>query len=142
MHAQLIRPGKPSLPLKNLGWLLRHWSEVSEFAFFYAPDKNEMRDGVLCALLKNGSRYQTSFASVTVLFNFLRRPTFDGLTLRVTRCNLDGTTPRAAARVHVIGSPEYRAILNTRAAYIAQTNSYDNAGQYRAQLEAILPPVV
>jgi hypothetical protein len=67
-------------PVVNLGWLRRHWREVSSFKVIKNPNTNcndvEVfnRGGVLI--------YQTDFASAEVLWDWLGRPIFKG-------CNLD-----------------------------------------------------
>lgn len=60
--------------VKNLGWLLHHWREVTSFTVI--PDKDSSAH--VTAFLENG-RYETPFASVLVLRKFLDRPVFRGL---------------------------------------------------------------
>lgn len=65
-------------PVKNLGWILRNWRLVDYFTFTHTP-KNPSQDGILCAILKDGRRYETGFAHLSVCRYFLRRPVFFGL---------------------------------------------------------------
>ena len=115
--------------VKNLGWLLRHWREVSGFTFH---TEHSETCGILTASLKCGGFYRTNFADTVVCFDFLRRPVFDTLNLTVRHKGKELT--------HVIGSQSYRTVL---AAYHKPApivrGAYDNAGQYRATLAAILP---
>lgn len=61
--------------VKNLGWLLRNWKRVESFIIEESPD----RTARLCAYLKRGGCYQTTFAEALVLWRFLHRPVFYGL---------------------------------------------------------------
>ena len=115
--------------VKNLGWLLRNWRSVSDFTF---ETQHSATCGILTANLKAGGFYRTNFADTVVCFDFLRRPVFDTLNLTVRH--------KGKALTHVMGSADHRAIL---AAYHKPAQmvrgAYDNAGQYRATLAAILP---
>lgn len=72
---------RESKPVKNLGWLSRHWSEIRDFILYpHPPVSHGMNPDVfLVARLKDGRRYSTGFASRTVLDGVLNRPTFKGL---------------------------------------------------------------
>lgn len=66
-------------PVKNLGWLLRHWSQVKEIGFNYGP--TGMKDGTLWAKGIEGGKtwtYFSDFASLAVLWRWLNRPVFKG----------------------------------------------------------------
>jgi hypothetical protein len=73
-------------PVKNLGWLLRHWQEVNQLGFNYGPDSN---DGTLVAKMKNGDAYFCDYASLMVCWRFLDRPVFRGIAF--TLCFADFT---------------------------------------------------
>ena len=80
--SQIIYPDGGSKPVKNLGWLLRHWKEITVFHIKKHPDTGEkgyQPDAVLIALLHDGRQYQTGFSCATVLNGFLDRPIFRGL---------------------------------------------------------------
>lgn len=70
-----------SRTVKNLGWLLRHWSEVK---YFEVTD--EMPEGVksswdciLKANLYDGRYYACTWACRKVLWSWLQRPSFFGV---------------------------------------------------------------
>lgn len=69
-------------PVENLRWILRNWKLVDYFTFTHTPE-NPSQDGILCAILKDGRRYETGFACLRVCRSFLCRPIFYGLTLIV-----------------------------------------------------------
>ena len=75
--AQVITLGlAPTVrPVRNLGWLLKHWREVERFAVSPAYLVAECRRNT------DGARvvYITTFASVAVLRVWLNRPVFRGL---------------------------------------------------------------
>jgi hypothetical protein len=87
MPAYIQNSNGTTKPVKNLGWLLRNWKLVDHFVF----NKNEAdqyNDGVLCAILKDGRKFLTLFASEAVLWDvFLRRPVFYGLSITTIRRN-------------------------------------------------------
>lgn len=62
--------------VKNLGWLLRHASEVESFDVLRGSGGN---DALLVATLLDHRVYATPYASFAVLANFLNRPSFVGL---------------------------------------------------------------
>jgi len=135
MNAYVQSPNGTKRPVKNLGWLLRHWSEVESFSFFYAPKSDTVGDGVLSARLRDGSFYRTDFASLTVCFRFLHRPVFGGLKLEV----FAGSETTAPSKTHVLGDSTSRAGLDAPAPFDARSGAYDNAGQHRQLLARILP---
>lgn len=68
--------------VKNLGWLLRHWSEVSSFTIEPHPpvDGDGFHpDCVLVAHLTDGEEYRTGFSSAETLKGWLNRPVFRGV---------------------------------------------------------------
>lgn len=73
----ISRNGK-IIRVKNLGWLLRNWQQVESFAVWPHPElaRGMKPDAILIATLKDGERYQTSFACATVLRDWLSRPVF------------------------------------------------------------------
>lgn len=81
MSATITRHGQKPVTVKNLGWLLSNWQEISAFHFDYQPDGND--DGRLIAVLKCGGTYVTKYASLTVCFRWLNRPVFRGLPLTI-----------------------------------------------------------
>lgn len=69
-------------PVKNLGWLLRHWKDVTGFVITdHPPVKNGIADAdcVLVATLHGGGEYKTGFASHKLLTMWLDRPVFRGV---------------------------------------------------------------
>lgn len=68
-----------SKPVKNLGWLLKHWKQVDNFRIEKARSKHD--DCYLIAYIGPYKRYETGFASYEVCINFLNRPVFKGLIL-------------------------------------------------------------
>lgn len=103
MSATIVRPGPITTTVKNLGWLLRNWQDVNHFVFHYCPDNKTMVDGYLYAELKSKGIYRTEFASLSVLWNWLDRPIFRGLTLFIYE-NKTGNTK------YVIGDKQYKNI--------------------------------
>lgn len=81
MSATVTRHGQKPFEVKNLGWLLSNWQEVTAFHFDYRPEG--MNDGRLIAVLKCGGTYVSTFASLTVCFRWLNRPVFKGLPLTI-----------------------------------------------------------
>lgn len=81
MTATVTRPGKPTRKVQNLGWLLRNWKEVERFEV-NEPFKKSDGEALLRAHLKDGGEYTTVFASASVLWDFLHRPVFFGLSLQ------------------------------------------------------------
>lgn len=68
--------------VKNLGWLLRHWQEVTSFTIKAHPPVDEdgfTPDCVLIAHLNDGGEYKTGFSSAEVLHGWLDRPVFRGV---------------------------------------------------------------
>lgn len=98
----VIPTSKPAYAVKNLGWLLRHWKEVQWLGYNLASDKHD--HGELVAKLKNGTAYFTQFESLSICFNWLRRPCFDTLPFSVVDL-------KTGARKHfVIGDTDYKRI--------------------------------
>lgn len=81
--------------VKNLGWILRHWAEVSRIVV----DPRDNGGAMVYFYLKDGRRYVTDYASRCVLRGFLDRPVFCGLPVY-----WGSETPMT------IGSNEYRAM--------------------------------
>lgn len=69
--------------VKNLGWLLRNWQQVSGFTVSPHPEVSRgfQPDCVLIAHLKGGGEYQTGFSSAEILKRWLKRPVFKGLSV-------------------------------------------------------------
>ncbi len=135
MKTFIVSPGCEPRAVKNLGWLLRNWRRVVSFRFDYRP-KGAASDGQLIAVLKDGGYYQTDFASLSVAFDFLCRPIFQGLTLLVSRSI-------GHEKLHVIGDESYRAILKRRnlpapAGYY-RDQAAANIAQHKATMREILP---
>lgn len=140
MPAYIIRPGGSPVPVKNLGWILRHWREVDSFRFYYSPVNST--DGVLSARMKDGRFYRTDFASLTVCFRFLRRSVFDGLSLTVLRgAWASPVIANYPERTHEISSEAYRAILaiENRRGTLAVYDREFQIGLLNETLAAILP---
>lgn len=67
--------------VKNLGWLLRNWASVKEFRVYTEGLSNPDDDAILTAETHDGRIYETGFASKNILWSFLHRPVFYGLTV-------------------------------------------------------------
>lgn len=78
-HAVHVDGRGRAKPVKNLGWLLRNWKDVNRFEVTESPVPGW--DALLIAYLNDGGRYESTFASKTVLKDFLHRPVFRGVTL-------------------------------------------------------------
>lgn len=74
MSCKVSRDGK-EIPVKNLGWLLRHWKEVVDLEVM--DDYNG--DATLVANLGEDDWYLADFASRSVLHDWLNRPVFKGV---------------------------------------------------------------
>lgn len=81
--------------VKNLGWLLRNWKDVDGFAVLAG---NQVANGaLLVAKLKSGGNYVSTFASFSVLLDFLDRPVFRGLRCVVSYARPDGGPKKVGA---------------------------------------------
>lgn len=80
-RATITSPDGKVRTVKNLGWLLRHWKDVTRVAVNISTEQHT--DCVLVAYTRNGSIYETPYASLTVLFGFLDRPVFRGLPFHI-----------------------------------------------------------
>jgi hypothetical protein len=70
------------LRVKNLGWLLRHWKEVTHFTVSSPLSRRAVYDCYLYAHLTDNRCYESDFASTSLLWRWLQRPIFLGLTVR------------------------------------------------------------
>lgn len=122
MSATLTRHGCKPVTVKNLGWLLSNWQEVTAFHFDYQPDG--MDDGRLIAVLKCGGTYVTTYASLTVCFRWLNRPVFRGLPLTIRRAEV-------AKGMWTIGDVKYREAMNG--------DSGGTVEDYRRHLAMLVP---
>src|SRR6185369_1263255 len=78
MNCFVSRDGKQA-PVKNLGWLLRHWRDISYVRMDYKPEKLPC-DAVLCANFKDKSGfYMAQWADASIMYRWLNRPVFRGL---------------------------------------------------------------
>jgi hypothetical protein len=93
------------IKVKNLGWLLRHWKEISSLRFNYAP--LNMCDGQLVGRMKDGSVYFSDFACFHVCWNFLNRSIFKGLEFTVT---WDDEKRNLQSKNFVVGDETYNRI--------------------------------
>lgn len=75
------RQGFTLVKPKNLGWLLRHATEVSGFTV-EAHNTDACQVTAWLDGLEPGAAYITTFASASVLWDWLRRPRFNGVPLR------------------------------------------------------------
>lgn len=99
------RPGKPRRYVKNLGWLRKHWQEVTEFKA--TSDRESFARVVLEATLKDGGTYRVPWASWRFMLEWLNRPIFKGLP--ITHAGFMAAINVNGVRLN-IGSPEYRAL--------------------------------
>lgn len=102
--ATVLRVNEKPKAVKNLGWLLRHWSQVEWLGFNYSPDDRRMIDGQLVAKLRDGTTYLTDYASLSVCWNFLNRPVFKGVEFRLWNMGPD------THKVFTIGDAEWARI--------------------------------
>ena len=87
MSAIVLRPNQEPQTVKNLGWLIRNWQGIEYMGFNYYPDSKNMIDGELIAKFRNGTTYLTDYASLSVCWDWLNRPIFQGLPFRLVRPN-------------------------------------------------------
>jgi hypothetical protein len=81
------KDGRPSKKVKNLGWLLRNHAGVKELQVIeYAQST-----GKLLAFFDDKT-YVCEFASIKVLFGFIHRPIFSGVSVKVVREDLSTYT--------------------------------------------------
>lgn len=73
--------GQTITPIKNLGWLLRHWRDVKRFVV-EETNYPDMGDCFLRAILRDGREYGTFWESRSVCREWLRRPVFRTAPLR------------------------------------------------------------
>jgi hypothetical protein len=75
----VVGPAGRTQHVKNLGWLLRHWREVEGFHVteWYDPSAQAF----LVANLEGDRQFTTTFASKSVLWAWLNRPVFEGLSV-------------------------------------------------------------
>lgn len=91
------------VPVKNLGWLLKHSHQVTEFNFY--KEATERDAGILEAKGNiNGIEfeYQTEFADFSICLDWLDRPVFRNLPFSL--------------KFHAIRSPEYQELKKKYAA--------------------------
>ena len=69
--------------VKNLSWLLKSWRQVKEFRVYTKDLSNPSDDAYLVAELHTGSKYETGFASSSILTDFLKRPVFYDLAVSI-----------------------------------------------------------
>ncbi len=78
-HAWVISPrGDTALPVKNLGWLLRHAEMVDRFDV----TEDSLAPGFDCtmfAYLRDGRVFMCDWQSRNVLLDWIHRPSFRGL---------------------------------------------------------------
>jgi hypothetical protein len=77
---QVTKPGKPPFEVKNLGWLLRHASQVKTITLV------ERDDGARCgcilhALLSGGVKYRCAFNSTDICLRWVTRRSLKGARL-------------------------------------------------------------
>lgn len=90
--------------VKNLGWLMRNWKGVDYFTAIRSESKLPASEAFLTALMRDGSRFESDFASFDVLLgHFLDRPVFRGADIFII--------DRGAEMRTTIGSPAYRRLI-------------------------------
>ena len=73
-----IRIGGTTKSVKNLGWLLRHWKEVSRIKLIKLD-----QEATVIAHLSGDDIFSSDFASFEVAKGFLDRPVFRGLPIEI-----------------------------------------------------------
>lgn len=99
--ATIFYPNGATKAVKNLGWLLRNWQGIHEISFEVNTD--DKYDGKLIVLFKDGGKYVTDFASLTVCFDWLNRSVFKGQNFTIYYSNKILST-------WVIGDEKYKQI--------------------------------
>lgn len=89
-------PNGSTRNVKNLGWLLRHASQVRAFYLHTQPHLS------LCAELEDGRAFHTTWASLSVFLDWVGRRSFLALPL-----HLDGVR-------YLVGSQSFRAMRDAR----------------------------
>jgi hypothetical protein len=89
--------------VKNLGWLLRHRNEVTYITLALRPDGT----GRLYAQNGDAWLYQTIFQSCGIMVDFVDRPTWQGVPLRV----LDFTDGGGDIEGGTVGDDAHRALV-------------------------------
>jgi hypothetical protein len=72
----VIYPSGRRRNVTNLGWLLRHASEVSRISFYPVDARGAYRhyDLLIVAETEDGTEYHTLYASATLARQWFRRP--------------------------------------------------------------------
>ena len=76
----IVYPDGRLRTVKNLGWLLRNWKNVDHFKVVPGTIK-EHHEAKLYEYMTDGTFFRANFADKTVLWNWLKRPVFLGLTV-------------------------------------------------------------
>lgn len=105
MKPLVTRPDGTKKIVANLGWMLRHWKEVESFKV--EKGKFNGYEAHLMMSLKDGTTYETPYASRAILLHFLHRPVF---------MSLQGTwfghaltiSDHGSVTWSVLGSPEHK----------------------------------
>lgn len=97
---RLYRDGK-CIELRNSGWLLRHWKEVTKLGFNYFPCLNG--DGELIGYT-NKATFIEDWKCLHILWHWLNRPIFKGLNFCFVYKNLSD------AKLFIIGNDEWTQI--------------------------------
>lgn len=134
-HAVHVTPEGRVRPVKNLGWLVKHWKEVDRFVVVKAPSEFQpMTDAILVAHLRDGGRYESTFASKDLLKDWLHRPVFRGLPVDW----FGERTVAEASEAHVTTaqrnrlSPSAFALPKARKLLLTDKNGKVNAGHVKA----------
>lgn len=91
-HTVHVSPDGKVKPVKNLGWLLKHWKEVERFEVMpwglqqvggkpHRPGKHHW-DALMIAYLRDGGRYEALWADRSVMRDWLHRPVFRGVPVK------------------------------------------------------------
>lgn len=98
-------------PVRNLGWLLKHWQAVESFTILHDRHSGPMNwsgyqyrvEGWLIAHLRDDAGcYVCRWADLAHCANWLDRPVFQSLSVREvdSRCHSHGTTWTIGERKH------------------------------------------
>lgn len=102
--AFVISPDGKKKRVKNLGWLMRNWKGVAEFAAIRGNASLPESEAFLIARMRDGSRFESDFASLDVMLgHFLDRPVFRGADITIV--------DRGEEMKTTIGSPAYRRLV-------------------------------
>jgi hypothetical protein len=101
----VLRPGKSPRTVKNLGWVLHNAHRVVALGFT-RTSAHPLPTYEFCATLGDGTVYISPYASYGVFVNWVNRPRFWGLPLRI----VDQTNGGECVMEGTVGQDTFRAV--------------------------------